>query len=521
MKNRVQLIAYVDRLGGTLQGLLDLLRGPLSGLFGGVHLLPFFEPIDGADAGFDPIDHTKVDVRLGSWDDVRALAAEVDVMADVIVNHVSSRSAQFLDFAAHGAHSRYAGLFLTFDRVFPGGASEQDLLAIYRPRPGLPFTTTTLADGSRRILWTTFTPEQIDIDVGHPEGERYLEVILEMFAANGIRMIRLDAVGYAIKKAGRSCFMMPETFDFIAKFAERAKHRGLEVLVEIHSYHGQQVEIARHVDWVYDFALPPLVLHTLFGRTADALKRWIEIRPTNALTVLDTHDGIGVIDIAADPLDRDGRPGLVTETELARLVQQIHANSNGQSLQATGAAATNLDLYQINCTFYDALGRDAAKYLLARAIQFFLPGVPQVYYIGLLAGKNDMQLLAHTRVGRDINRHCYTRTEIGAALDRPVVADLLGLIRIRNAHAAFDGTFAMAASPEHVLDLRWRNGAEHARLHVDLRSHQSRIELSRDGRTETLRFGTEPGAIDPPAADADDAAARGGYSLRTFVTTDA
>src|SRR6185369_7083520 len=240
MKNQVQLICYADRLGGTLRGLRQLLAGPLSGLFGGVHLLPFFHPIDGSDAGFDPIDHTQVDERLGGWDDVRALSADVEIMSDVIVNHISSHSPQFLDFSAHGDSSRYHGLFLTLDNVFPEGASERDLLAIYRPRPGLPFTPMTLADGSRRILWTTFTAEQLDIDVRHPEGRRYLDAILRILAANGVRLIRLDAVGYAVKKAGASCFMMPETFAFIREFAARAKALSLEVLVEIHSHHQLQ-----------------------------------------------------------------------------------------------------------------------------------------------------------------------------------------------------------------------------------------------------------------------------------------
>jgi sucrose phosphorylase len=488
MKNQVQLIAYADRLGGTLHGMRDLLRGPLSGLFGGVHLLPFFHPIDGSDAGFDPIDHTEVDQRLGSWEDVRAIAADVDVMADVIVNHISSQSPQFLDFSARGERSVWAGMFLTFDGVFPRGATEQDLLAIYRPRPGLPFTPMTLADGSRRILWTTFTPEQIDIDVSHAEGIRYLRQILEILAANGIRMVRLDAVGYAVKKRGRSSFMMDETFDFIRQFSEQAKAMGLEVLVEIHSYYQRQIEIARHVDWVYDFALPPLVLHAFFNRTARNLKTWIGIRPVNALTVLDTHDGIGVIDIGADALDRAGHPGLVSESEITHLVQQIHANSNGESLHATGSAASNLDLYQVNCTFYDALGRDNLKYLLARAIQFFLPGIPQVYYVGLLGGRNDMHLLARTRVGRDINRHYYTRSEIDHALERPVVADLVRLIRLRNSHPAFDGTFEMAPSPDDVLELGWRNEQEFAKLRVDLRSGDYRLEFSRGPRSETFEF---------------------------------
>jgi sucrose phosphorylase len=477
MRNAVQLICYVDRLGGTLRGLRKLLAGPLEGLFGGAHLLPFFPPIDGADAGFDPIDHTQVDERLGSWDDVKALAEDLELMADVIVNHISSRSPQFLDYSARAAKSSYAGLFLTFDSVFPQGASEQQLLAIYRPRPGLPFTTMTLLDGTRRILWTTFTSEQVDIDVAHPEGRRYLDTILATLAANGVRLIRLDAVGYAVKRAGTSCFMMPETFEFIRELCARARALGLQVVVEIHSHHQLQIDIARQVDWVYDFALPPLLLHAFFAGTAVHLKHWIDIRPVNALTVLDTHDGIGVIDVGAEG-GKDGRAGLIPESGIEGLVQRIHENSGGESLRATGSAASNLDLYQVNCTFYDALSRDDLRYLLCRAIQFFLPGIPQVYYVGLLMGSNDLALLAKTGVGRDINRHHYTEGEVAEALARPAVSDLLELIRLRNTHPAFQGTFTTSPTSDESLDLRWRNGAATARLCIDLRSGEHVIEAS-------------------------------------------
>ena len=144
MKNKVQLITYVDRFGGgTLADLHALLRGPLAGVFGAVHLLPFYDPIDGADAGFDPIDHKKVDPRLGTWQDVTALSQDVAVMADVIVNHVSDRSPQFVDFSKRGADSPYSGLFLTRETVFPRGATAAELAAIYRPRPGSPFIQRT------------------------------------------------------------------------------------------------------------------------------------------------------------------------------------------------------------------------------------------------------------------------------------------------------------------------------------------------------------------------------------------
>lgn len=479
MRNEVQLITYVDRFGGqTLTELQELLAGPLNGAFGGVHLLPFFYKIDGADAGFDPIDHTRVDDRLGDWNDVRKLSNNIAVMADVIVNHMSSASPQFLDYSQKGSASEYDGLFLTMDAVFPDGATEKDLLAVYRPRPGMPFTVTTLANGERRLLWTTFTPQQIDIDVQTPVGQAYLESILQKLSQSGVTMVRLDAVGYAIKKAGTNCFMMPETFDFIKAFAQRGRELGLEVLVEIHSYYKRQMEIAKQVDWVYDFALPPLVLHALeFGRSGP-LMNWLAQRPNNAVTVLDTHDGIGIIDIGADAADRVNNPGLVPPEELDELVERMHHNSQGQSRQATGAAASNLDLYQVNCTFFDALGRNEAAYLVARAIQFFVPGIPQVYYVGLLAGENDMELLAKTQVGRDINRHYYSREEVLGDLNKPVVQRLIDLMRFRNVHPAFGGAFASAAPAPHLLTLSWRHMEAYARLEVDLLTKSGRISAS-------------------------------------------
>jgi sucrose phosphorylase len=476
MKNQVQLTTYIDRLsGGGIQQLRDLLSGPLRGLFGGAHLLPFFTPIDGADAGFDPIDHTQIDPRLGTWEDLQVLGSDLELIADLIVNHVSSQSPQFRDFLQRGVESPYAGMFLTYDRVFPQGATEADLMRIYRPRPGLPFTYTALATGEKRLLWTTFTPQQIDIDVTDPHGKSYLEAILERFHAAGIRAIRLDAVGYAIKKAGSSCFMIPETFGFIAELTARAHAMGIEVLVEVHSYYKKQVEIARQVDWVYDFALPPLLLHALYKADAGPLAAWLAVRPHNAITVLDTHDGIGVIDVGADDPDN---PGLLEPVAINDLVENIHRMSHGESRQATGAAANNLDLYQVNCTYFDALGRDINSSLLARAVQFFVPGIPQVYYTGLLGGTNDMELLRRSGVGRDINRHYYTNGEIHQAIDSPFVAQLFELIRFRNQHPAFSGNFSYDLKNAGHLDLSWRNAEHHAVLHADFIQRTALIEYS-------------------------------------------
>jgi sucrose phosphorylase len=486
MKNQAQLIAYVDRLpGGTFRDLRQLLDGPLAGAFGGVHVLPFFHPIDGADAGFDPIDHTRVDSRLGTWDDVAALAARTDVMADVIVNHISRHSPQFLDFDRHGADSPFAGLFLTCARVFPNGPREAELIALNSPRPTLPFTKHRNARGEQLLLWTTFTSDQIDIDVNHPEGRRYLTGILGRLQTAGVRAIRLDAVGYAIKKAGTGCFMIPETRAFIDDLTTLAHARGMEVLVEVHGHYQAQVEVAPQVDWVYDFALPPLLLHTLHVRDTGSLRRWLALRPHNAVTVLDTHDGIGVADVDGDP---DGlSPGLLPSDDIAALIETIHERSRGESRLASGDSARNVDAHQINCTFYDALGRRDDEYLIARAIQCFVPGIPQIYYVGLLAGTNDVERLRRTGEGRDINRHCYSEAELQRALQLPVVTALLTLLRLRNAHPAFQGRFSIAAGPAHTLALSWNAEAHFIRLEVDVEDMRAVVSCSEHGATAGTR----------------------------------
>ena len=483
MKNEVQLIAYVDRIGcKNIQGLQLLLKNELKDLFGGVHILPFFYPIDGEDAGFDPIDHKQVDPRLGTWHDVKELSTTLSIMADMIVNHISADSVAFQDFLEKGGGSEYASLFLTYDRVFPSGASEAELEKIYRPRTGLPFTEFRFADGSQQSIWTTFTSKQVDIDVCSEAGQHYLEAILGIYQKAGITMIRLDAAGYAIKKAGTSCFMIPETFDFIDRLTQKARKLGIEVLVEVHSFYKTQIEIAKKVDYVYDFALPVLVLDTLFNQNAKNLKKWLGIAPKNVITVLDTHDGIGIVDVASE----GGEPGLVPDDALHEIVETIHANSEGRSRKATGAAASNLDLYQVNCTYFEALGKDEKAYIMARAIQFFVPGIPQVYYMGLFGDDNDMELLAKTNVGRDINRHYYSREEILEKSKESVFIHLKELLKIRNGHPAFNGIFELVDTENNRLWIKWSNDGAWIQLEMDLEEKSFVVRGTKNGDQQTL-----------------------------------
>jgi len=345
-----------------------------------------------------------------------------------------------------------------------------------------------MGDGSSRLVWTTFTSQQIDIDVESAPGSAYLDSILDAFSSGGVNLVRLDAVGYAIKRAGTSCFMLPETYEFIEQLAARCRTRSMEVLLEIHGYYEDQIEIAKRVDLVYDFALPPLVLDALYTSDAAPLSEWIKIRPTNCITVLDTHDGIGVIDVGAHPSD-PSRKGLLPPERIDSLVQEIARRSSGESSLATGAAASNLDLYQVNCTYLDALGNDVETYILARLIQVLLPGVPQVYYVGLLGGRNDLALLQETGVGRDINRHYYTPHEILDALETPLVKQMLNLLRWRAAHPAFAGEFELVARDvPHELGLQWVNNDADAQVSATINlSTRSFTIFDRIGSIEMTR----------------------------------
>lgn len=196
----------------------------------------------------------------------------------------------------------------------------------------------------------------------------------------------------------------------------------------------------------------------IYFKNSEYLKHWFEICPRKQFTTLDTHDGIGVVDVR----------GLLPDEEIEAAKEHLFEYGANVKRVYNTEKYNNLDIYQINCTYYSALGDDDNAYLLARAIQFFAPGTPQVYYVGLLAGKNDISLLEETKEGRNINRHYYTEEEIGREVERPVVKQLLELMKLRNTHPAFDGEFYMLPCEKEQLILGWKNGDSRIELHGDL-----------------------------------------------------
>lgn len=478
MAHKTQLITYINRFGmSDIPRFHEFMNKHLHHVFGGIHVLPFYYPIDGVDAGYDPVDNAVVDKRLGTWANIKSLSQDYELMADMIVNHISAESPEFQDVLEKGRQSPYFALFLRKDSVF-NEDNEADVDKIVRPQPTLPFTPYTLKSGEEVQFWTTFSEKQIDIDVFSKPGREYIENTLRTFANNGIKFIRLDAVGFAVKKAGTNSFLIPETYALMADLKKLANSLGLKVLVEVHAHFNRQIESAKYVDYVYDFALPPLVLYSLEKGQFDKLKTWVNQRPDNCFNVLDTHDGIGVNDVQSDWEYK----GLLSDDEADWLIQRIHTNTGDTSRLASGTNAQNLDIYHINSTYYHALGKDDFNYLAARAIQVFLPGIPQIYYAGFLAADNDIELVQKTNVGRDINRPYYDFDTILERMQQPIVVLLQEIITLRNEHPSFQGKFKMQPTSSQCLQLSWQNDHFWSQCTIDLNQHRFLIELSDDNQ---------------------------------------
>ncbi|HEY5628406.1 MAG TPA: hypothetical protein VIR16_02755, partial [Candidatus Limnocylindrales bacterium] len=282
------------------------------------------------------------------------------------------------------------------------------------------------------------------------------------FAERGVAVLRLDAVGYVVKRAGTNCFMVePEIWEVLDWMRATADSLGMAVLPEVHDRYATHEKLAARGFLTYDFALPALLLHTSETGDLTRLAAHLARSPRAQITMLDCHDGI--------PLLPD-LEGFLSDDEMRALANlAVRRGGNINRLLAKGRAAGAVDAHQLNLTYYSAVGEDDERYLAVRAIQLFARGTPQVYYVGLLAGSNDLATVARTGEGRSINRHDYAPDEIERALERPVVRQLLDLIRLRNTHPAFDGDLEVRADGGR-LRMRWASGADACELTVDPRS---------------------------------------------------
>ncbi|HHK6457289.1 TPA: sucrose phosphorylase [Streptococcus pneumoniae] len=469
IQNKTMLITYSDSLGNNLKDLYDNLEEHFGDAIGGVHLLPFF-PSTG-DRGFAPVDYDEVDSAFGDWEDVKRLGERYYLMFDFMINHISRQSKYYKDYQEKHEASEFKDLFLNWDKFWPENCPTQsDVDLIYKRKDRAPKQEIVFEDGSVEHLWNTFGEEQIDLDVTKEVTMEFIRKTIQHLASNGCDLIRLDAFAYAVKKLDTNDFFVePDIWDLLDKVRDIAAEYGTELLPEIHEHYSIQFKIADHDYYVYDFALPMVTLYTLYSSRTERLAKWLKMSPMKQFTTLDTHDGIGVVDVK----------DILTDEEIDYASNELYKVGANVKRKYSSAEYNNLDIYQINSTYYSALGDDDVKYFLARLIQAFAPGIPQVYYVGLLAGKNDLKLLEETKEGRNINRHYYSNEEIAKEVQRSVVKALLNLFSFRNRSEAFDleGTIEIETPTVHSIVIKRQNKDKSvtAVAEIDLQNQTYRV----------------------------------------------
>ncbi|WP_286906141.1 sucrose phosphorylase [Clostridium sp. UBA1652] len=474
VKNKVQLITYPDSLGGDLRKLNKVLLKYFSDTFkGGIHILPPF-PSSG-DRGFAPLTYLEIEPSFGTWEDVKVIGEKFYILVDLMVNHISRQSSYFKDFLKSGRESEHADLFITLDKLWKDGEPiKEDINKMFLRRE-VPYSTFKIEKtGEEEKVWTTFgktTPsEQIDLDINSPKVKKLFEDFFINFSRNGVKIVRLDAIGYVIKKLGTSCFFVePEIYEFLNWIKELADSLDIELLPEVHSHYSIQYKLAEKGFWIYDFILPYMILDTLVNKSSEKLCEYLKVRPKKQFTMLDCHDGIPV---------KPDMDGLIDTKKAKKLIDVCLERGSNLSLILSDEHKDEdgFDVHQIRCTYYSVLDCNDDAYLAARAIQFFTPGIPQVYYVGLLAGENDVEVVKKTGEGREINRHNFTLEEIDKTINKDVVKRLLKLIDFRNNYEAFNGEFKVLHSSNKEVKLNWKKGDKYCTLFIDLKNNKAIID---------------------------------------------
>jgi sucrose phosphorylase len=337
---------------------------------------------------------------------------------------------------------------------------------------------------------------QMDLNAQSRKVWKYYDETLKKLRNHGGKLIRLDAFAYLHKEPGEvNFFNKPGTWEYLARLKEIARNHDLILLPELHSAYGQGLheEIAARGFPIYDFFFPGLVIHALDESTNKYLLRWInELTENNFKTInmLGCHDGIPVLDLKGYQRDGISRTGLLSDEQIDAVIDRI-VQRGGRVKNLYGADGKRIAYYQVNATFFSALGDDERKFRLARAIQMFMPGIPQVWYLDLFAGKNDYAAADRggTAGHKEINRTTLSMEDIEQALKRNVVRDQLELIRLRNISPAFDGKLSIGNTDERYLQMTWNNQGAIASLHANLIDYSFTItQKAIDSKTNTATY---------------------------------
>lgn len=435
------LITYgnsiLDGAHKPLDLLHDFLLRRMKGVVNGVHILPFFPYT--SDDGFAVSDFRAVNPQLGDWPDINRISNDFHLMSDLVLNHVSSQGTWFNSYRQ--AQSPY-------DKFFFEASTEDDLSDVVRPRTTPLLREVDTINGPRHV-WCTFSHDQIDLDFRNPEVLLEFLRIIRLHVDNGVQIIRLDAVAFLWKEVGTTSIHLPQTHAVVQLMRVLCDYAAETIILltetnvpkaENLSYFGQRNEA--HA--IYNFPLPPLILHAVMSGSSHYLRRWQSGMPPAQmgcayLNFTASHDGIGM-----RPVE-----GILPPEEQAKMIDTIKNIGGLVSMRALpgGGEAP----YEINTTFYEAMGQTFAgkdthhfdRFICSQTIVMSLEGIPAFYIHSMLATPNDHEQVEYRGMNRGINRHRWDYPTLNALLDDPdtqharVLAAMSERLRIRAQQPAF------------------------------------------------------------------------------------
>lgn len=398
------LITYGDQVQSSsetpLQTLNKFCKHHLTDIISGIHILPFYPWT--SDDGFSVVDYREIDPNLGNWDDVTSMKSNFSLMFDGVINHISSQSEWFKGFLRDDP--RYRNYFITIE-------GEIDLSQVVRPR-ALPLLTPFQTPSGEKKVWTTFSEDQIDLNFKNPEVLLEILDILLMYAEHGATFIRLDAIAYLWKEIGTNCIHLPQTHHIIqflrAALDEVAPH--VRLITETNVLHSDNISYfgngTNEAQLVYNFALPPLTLHTFHTADARTLSDWAKTLslPSNKTTFfnfLASHDGIGL----------NPARGILSNAEIDSLVNKAleHGGLISYKHNTDGTQAP----YEMNINYFNALSNpngdeslslQVDRFIASQAIMLSLLGLPGIYFHSLFGSRGWIEGVKLTGRNRTINR---------------------------------------------------------------------------------------------------------------------
>lgn len=458
-ENDVVLITYADQFHRgdekTLGVLRDFYNRHLHEQFSHIHLLPFYPW--SSDDGFSVIDYHAVESAAGDWQDIKRLNQSAKLMFDFVCNHISAKSKWFSGYLEN--KPEYQNFFISVD-------PSTDLSAVTRPRALPLLSPFTLADGTQQHIWTTFSDDQVDLNFANPQVLLAMVDVLIHYLHEGADYVRLDAVGYMWKTIGTNCIHLEKTHLLVKLFRAVADEiaPGTVLITETNVPHKDNISYLGNgydeAQMVYQFPLPPLVLHAIHTGSAKVLSTWAASLSadtrgnTTWFNFLASHDGIGL-----NPLR-----GILPEDEILALVADLQ--QEGALVNWKNNPDGTRSPYEINVTYMDALNRRnsndeerLARFILAHAILLVFPGVPAIYIQSVLGSRNDYGGVESLGYNRAINRQKYDLPDIEGQLQdenslrHKVCQKLLQLISVRKNQAAFhpDSHFTAKSYADNIL----------------------------------------------------------------------